>query len=85
MAGPYTNNGFPNSDALVQWYEAGLRQNNMSVHYDVRSNTQDEYEGAGGFFGTFLSDLLLWNCPYMLDLRALSDTPSGYNKWKKSW
>ena len=83
MASPYTNNHYPNCGPLVQWYEAGLRQNNMSVHYDVRSNTQDEYEGAGGYYGTFLEDLLLWY--YMLDLRALSDTPSGYNKWKKSW
>ena len=87
MGRPYTKSDNPNvdSDAVQQWLGAGLRQNNMSVHYDVRSNTQDEYEGAGCLLQAFLMDFLGWNNPYMLDFFSLSDTPSGYNKWKKSW
>ena len=87
MGRPYTKSDMPNvnSHAVQQWLGAGLRQNNMSVHYDVRSNTQDEYEGAGCLLQNFLSDFLGWNNPYMLDFYSLSDTPSGYNKWKKSW
>ena len=87
MGRPYTKSDRPNvdSDAVQQWFGAGLRQNNMSVHYDVRSNTQDEYEGAGCLLQSFLSDFLGWNNPYMLDFLQLSNTPSGYNKWKKSW
>ena len=42
-------------------------------------------KGAGCLLQNFLSDFLGWNNPYMLDFYSLSDTPSGYNKWKKSW
>lgn len=83
----YWHQGQSEYTNLINWENAGLRQNCIFVFEDIRSNLQDAYEG-----GTWNPEPFLWaistNKPYkfIIDNMQLSDrTGSGYNKWIKTW
>lgn len=75
---------------LRNWVSAGYKQSNIMVYEDLKTHTQDQYEGswrptdvlvyfmedAGHEPGKFMYESMLyrWN-----------DTPTGYYKWKKDW
>lgn len=96
MAGWFPNRGYDFESRtqgemdLKSWVSAGYKQSNIMVYEDLKTHTQDQYEGswsptdvltyfmedAGFESGMFIYDKMLyrWN-----------DTPTGYNKWKKDW
>ena len=78
-------------DLMLQWETAGLRQSNIFVFEDLRSNLQDIYEGQAWNVGEFLMTLM--NTEDNADFRDFQLIPmdnttpgsNGYGKWLKDW
>ena len=70
----------------------GLKQNGISVYYDIRSNLQDKYEGQIYTPQQLLQVLddsntqeFIDKNSYMFDIINFKTEGSGYGKWLKGW
>lgn len=79
-------------DAVAAWVAAGLKQSNISVYYDIRSNLQDEFEGQIYTPENLLQYLDETNNlesskrnRYTFEIQNFRTTGSGYGKWLKNW
>lgn len=79
-------------EAVSDWVSAGLKQNCVSVYYDIRSNLQDKYEGQIYTPQQLLQALddsnsldFLDRNSYMFDIINFRTEGSGYGKWLKDW
>lgn len=77
-------------ESVSNWVQNGLKHNNISVYYDIRSNLQDKYEGGIQFPAELLQalDETTWteSNTYAFELRNLMISgTSGYGKWLKDW
>ena len=79
-------------ETVSEWVSKGMKQSNISVYYDIRSNLQDKYEG-GLFIPVellqFLDETNLLGpteqYTYGFDLQNFNTGGSGYGKWLKDW
>ena len=71
---------------VTKWVASGLKNNNISVYYDIRSVLQDKYEG-----GVYLPDELLssmdieGNIYWFNQLNFNINGVNAYGKWLKNW
>ena len=76
-------------EAVSEWGNQGLKQSNISVYYDIRSNLQDQYEGALYTPSELLNtlDMTVWTerNNYIFDIMNFYTGGSGYGKWLKDW
>lgn len=79
-------------EAVSEWVSVGLKQNGISVYYDIRSNLQDKYEGQIYMPQQLLQALDDSNAlefyernSYMFDIINFKTAGSGYGKWLKDW
>ncbi len=79
-------------DAVSEWVANGMKQNNISVYYDIRSNLQDKYEGQIYTPKDLLQYLDETNLrPFKerniwdFDVSNFDTGGSGYGKWLKQW
>lgn len=82
----YTDCGY---ESVSEWVKNGLKNNNISVYYDIRSNLQDQFEGQIYTPNELLTalDATTWtdSNSYMFDFVNFLTTGSGYGKWSKDW
>ena len=77
---------------VSNWVASGLKLNNISVYYDIRSNLQDQFERQ-----IYTPEVLLqylddsngnyspYRNSYMFDIINFNTGGSGYGKWLKNW
>ena len=77
---------------VSNWVASGLKLNNISVYYDIRSNLQDQFERQ-----IYTPEVLLqylddsngndspYRNTYMFDIINFNTGGSGYGKWLKNW
>ena len=71
-------------ESVTEWVVDGLKQNNISVYYDIRSNLQDQFEGHI-YTPQELLDALDYPSSYMFEFNNFRTGGSGYGKWIKKW
>lgn len=79
-------------DAVAAWVASGLKQSNISVYYDIRSNLQDQFEGQiytpqdllQYLDDTYLTDTSK-HSTYTFVVWNFRTGGSGYGKWLKDW
>ena len=77
-------NGKSGYEDVSTWAKTGLKSNNISVYYDIRSNLQDKFEGQI-YTPQELLDALDDSSIYVFDVINFRTTGSGYGKWLKNW
>lgn len=78
-------NGKSGYEDVSSWAKAGLKSNNISVYYDIRSNLQDKFEGQIYTPQQMLEALDEDGSVYSFDIKNFKTEGSGYGKWLKNW